>query len=160
MACGLESFKAEVVRRVKIKPERPVRDIESRFVFINADKEDTPLASLLKAEFDKNALSAAITSFDGDAEAVRRDLEESMVDCSALLFVYGKSSPIWVRGQLRLYNKLKARRTDPPRAVALYIGPPSDKPDLGFSVPGEKQLDCRSGIAVEPLRDLIAELTG
>jgi hypothetical protein len=91
---------------------------------------------------------------------VRADLEENIVECDALVLVYGQTTPVWVRGQLRLFNKLKARRAEPPRILALYSGPPAIKPELGFILPGVREIDCRAAVAVEPMRALIEELGG
>jgi CheY-like chemotaxis protein len=158
IATGLESFKAEVLRRAR-RPSVPQhKSSRPALVFINADKEDADIAKILQAEFGRHHFAAVVPTLDGMAEEVRADLEENIIECDALVLVYGHSTPVWVRGQLRLYNKLKARRTEPPRLLALYTGPPPTKPDIGFTFPDVRQIDCRSAVTLDPVRALIEEL--
>jgi len=95
---------------------------------------------------------------EGPSEQVRADLEENIVDCDALVLVYGQTTDIWVRGQLKLYNKLKPKRTSPARIVALYRGPPPAKPEVGFTLPEMREIDCRTAVTLEPVRTLVEEL--
>jgi hypothetical protein len=160
IACGLERFKSEVLARTKTpQPAAPRGERNGSFVFIDASKEDTAIARLLQDEFGKGALSAAIPALEGDSESVRLDLEQNIMECSALLFVYGQSSPIWVRGQLRLYNKLKGKRSEPPRVLALYTGPPEEKPGLGFTLPEIREFDARKAVTLDPVHTIITELS-
>src|SRR5262249_54233792 len=76
----------------------------------------------------------------GQAAQIRTDLEENYVDCDVVFFVYGSTSPSWVRGQMRLFNKVRGRREKPPRAVVVLIGPPFDKPELGIKYPGATEI--------------------
>jgi hypothetical protein len=158
IATGLEAFKAEVLRRAAPAPPKKT-PTKSSLVFIDADRDDTEIARALKEKFSHHKLSVVVPMSDGPAEQVRADLEENIVDCDALVLVYGQTTPIWVRGQLRLYNKLKARRAEPPRLLALCYGPPETKPELGFSMPDVREIDCRTALTFDPLRTIIEELT-
>jgi hypothetical protein len=155
MRVGLESFKAEIVRR-DAKPSGKAPAGEERFIFINADRSDIQLADSLRREFAGSKVSAAIPLLQGSSEDVRLDLEENLVDCDALVMVYGEATPVWVRGQLRLYSKLKHRRKQPMKALAICLGPPDAKPDIGMDFADLKQIDCRSGVAAEALRQFLA----
>ena len=128
-------------------------------MFIDADRDDIEIARALKQEFSLHKLSVVVPTLDGPAEQVRTDLQENIVDCDALVLLYGQPTPIWVRGQLRLYSKLKARRAEPPRVLAVYCGPPETKPELGFSLPEVREIDCRIPLTFDPLRPIIKELT-
>jgi hypothetical protein len=72
--------------------------------------------------------------------------------------VYGQSPPVWVRGQLRLYSKLKHRRRGPLKALAICLGPPDPKPDIGMDLPEIRQIDYRSGVAAEAVRQFLSGL--
>ena len=87
---------------------------------------------------------------------MRLDLEENIVECDALVMVYGETTPVWVRGQLRLYSKLKHRRKQPLKTLAIYLGPPESKPDIGMDLPEVKRIDYREGTPAESLRQLLS----
>jgi hypothetical protein len=159
----LESFKADIIRQIE-KPEpgpgpKPGQaPSPDQYIFIDADASDLPLANELLKEFKSKNFSAAIPVLQGSSEDVRRDLEANIVECQALLMVYGETTPVWVRGQLRLYSKLKHRREEPLRALAIYLGPPDSKPDIGMDLPECRQLDCRHGLTPDMVSQFLAGL--
>jgi hypothetical protein len=159
-AIGLEAFKAEIVRKLtEPEPSTRVRpSSENGFVFINASQPDLALAKLLYEEVERNRYSAVLPYFDGPAEGIRIDLEDTLVDCSALVLVYGSATPIWVRGQLRLFDKLRPRRDRPPKVIAIYAGPPEEKADLGFTMPFVRYIDARQNASVAPIAEIVREL--
>jgi len=166
MRVGLEAFKADIVKRMERKPPPPPPVQASaggaeQFIFINADGSDIHLAEELRKEFKSAGMTfrTAVPALEGSAEDVRLDLEESIVECDALLMVYGQSPPVWVRGQLRLYSKLKHRRKEPLKALAICLAPPDPKPDIGMDMPEIRQIDYRQGIASEAVRQFVAGLT-
>ncbi len=154
---GLEAFKADVVKRIG-RPPPPPPSPEQRFVFINADGSDIKLAEDLRREFTSAQFSAAVPIMEGSSEDVRLDLEDNIVECDALVMVYGETSPVWVRGQLRLYSKLKHRRREPLKTLAIYLGPPGTKPDIGMDLPEIRRIDYRDGAASESVRKILAGL--
>ncbi len=153
MRIGLEAFKADIVKRIGKPPPPPPSG--EQFIFINADGSDIKLAEDLRREFKSANLSAAVPILQGSSEDVRLDLEENIVECDALVMVYGETTPVWVRGQLRLYSKLKHRRRQPLKALAIYLGPPESKPDIGMDLPEIRRLDYRDGTAAESVRQLL-----
>jgi hypothetical protein len=159
MAVGLEAFKAEVVRLAKKPLAPPAKKASSSLVFVNADNNDVDIAKLLESEFIKHQFATTLPTLEGTAEEIRTDLEENLLDCDALVWVYGQTSSIWVRSQYRLFNKLQAKRSHPPRVLALYKGPPPQKPEVGFHLPDVREIDCRAGVELEPVKELIEELS-
>ena len=160
MAIGLEEFKAEVVRRARKPVASPAKNLRSSsLVFLDADKDDVEIAKLLQSEFTKHQFATALPTLAGAADEIRADLEENLLDCDALLLVYGQTSSIWVRSQLRLFNKLQGKRSQPPRVLALYNGPPLEKAEVGFHLPDVREIDCRTGVRLEPLNAIIEELS-
>lgn len=154
MRIGLEAFKADIVKRVG-KPPPPPPPSE-QFIFINAEGSDLKLAEDLRQQFKGANLTAAIPVLQGSSEDVRLDLEENIVECDALVMVYGETTPVWVRGQLRLYSKLKHRRKEPLKTLAIYVGPPESKPDIGMDLPEIRRIDYREGAPADSLRQLLA----
>ncbi len=156
MRIGLEAFKADILKRIEKRPPPPPP--EEQFIFINADGSDTKIAEDLRREFTSAHVSAAVPILQGSSEDVRLDLEENIVECDALVMVYGEATPVWVRGQLRLYSKLKHRRKQPLKALAIYLGPPETKPDIGMDLPEIRRIEYREGMAAESVRQFLTGL--
>jgi hypothetical protein len=161
IAVGLEEFKKEIMRicaQPEAKPEASVLDGHCH-VFINADRSDKELAdTLLKAFEEKKNCSAARPLFEGSAEDIVKDLEENLLNCGALLLLYGRAPPAWVRAQLLRYSKLESRREAPPRLKSIVVGPPEPKAELGWSIGSFGRLDCLDGEVVRRIQDVIAGL--
>jgi len=156
MRIGLEAFKADIIKRAEKRP--PPAPPSEQFIFINADGSDLKIAEDLRREFTSAQVSAAVPILQGSSEDVRLDLEENIVECDALVMVYGEATPVWVRGQLRLYSKLKHRRKQPVKALAIYLGPPESKPDIGMDLPEIKRIEYREGMAAESVKQFLTGL--
>ncbi|MCP4695716.1 MAG: hypothetical protein GY862_02535, partial [Gammaproteobacteria bacterium] len=80
---------------------------------------------------------------DRHAAKIRKDLKRNHMMCNVLLIVYGKSTPDWVREQLRTYLQHDTKRKEKMKAVAVYEDKSEDtKPPLGFSLPELVLLEC------------------
>ena len=86
--------------------------------------------------------------------------EPNLIDCDALVLVYGETSPTWVRAQLRLFRKMTSQRERDLKLLAICAGPPSEKPDLGVSLPGMRIVECCEKGDLSPLSPLVEELGG
>src|SRR5205085_6658338 len=95
MAMGLQEF----MREIKIRLERPApskKEQKGEFLFINAADSDKELAdSLLTLFSDKSDWIVMEPLFSGTAAQILEDLEANLMDCAALLLVYGHSDPPW-----------------------------------------------------------------
>ena len=96
---------------------------------------------------------------EGSPEKVRKDLEENLKDCDGLVLIYGASEPSWVRDQLRQSRKILSQRQRALVALAIYLGPPEQKPELAIALPELMTLDGRAGVNVEALRLFVQRLT-
>lgn len=152
IADTLAGFKAAIVQRMS-KPPPPPKPTSS-FVFINAAADDFDLAKQIQQEFPTSALPR----LDGKSEDVIADLAENMVDCDALIVVNGQTTPFWVRGQLRLYNKLRGKRAAPPRLLELVVEPPENKEDCGMQLAELKRVRVHAPINHDTLQPVIAAL--
>jgi TIR domain-containing protein len=148
LAVGLEEFKAEILRSYAqlAKPApAPVSFDGGCHVFINADSSDKELAdALLKIFDDRKNFTAARPLFEGSAKDILDDLEANLMNCEALVLLYGRAPPAWVRAQLLRYSKLERLREAPPRIKTILLGPPAPKPDLAWSG-GFERMDCQDG---------------
>ena len=114
-------------------------------------------AQLLKAFEGKPDWIAAGPLFEGSAEDITKDLDANLVDCQALLLVYGKAAAPWVRAQLRRYSKMERLRDAPPRVKTILFGPPAPKPEIAVSG-GFTKLDFQNGLTGDIVEQIVAEL--
>ena len=74
------------------------------------------------------------------------------------MLVYGSVTPVWVRGQLRLFEKLRPRRDRPPHLLVVYAGPPEQKPDLGLTIPDVRLIDARKEASLDKVIALVRDM--
>jgi len=155
LAVGLEEFKAEVLRLCtpEVKPEaKPLGDCH---FFINADRSDKELADRLLSLFeDKRSWTAARPLFEGSAKEVTDDLEANLINCGALLLLYGNAPPAWVRAQLLRYSKLERQRQEPLHMKLMLLGPPAPKAEIAWSG-GFEKVDCQHDDVARRVRDIL-----
>ena len=114
-AVDLETFKREIVRSAERADERRPRPEGQPFVFVNIEREDLPIAENLYEILVRHGCAYAIPMQEGKADVIRQDLEANLLDCDGLIVVYGQIPEIWVREQLRRWNKMLHRRERPLR---------------------------------------------
>jgi hypothetical protein len=167
LAMGLQEFMKEIKKTIErnaaaaekaaekaVAP--PSRGIE--FLFINADSSDKELADqLLKAFENKQDWMAATPLFEGSAEDITKDLDANLVECGALMLVYGKADAPWVRAQLRRYSKLERLREAPPRIKTILFAPPGSKPEISVAG-GFTKIDCQNHLTTDDVEQIVAEL--
>ena len=148
LAVGLEEFKGEILRfhaQLSGPAPAPISFDGGCHVFINADSSDKELAdALLKIFDDRKNFTAARPLFEGSAKDILDDLEANLMNCEALVLLYGRAPPAWVRAQLLRYSKLERLREAPPRFKTILLGPPAPKPDLAWAG-GFERMDCQDG---------------
>jgi len=159
-AMSLQAFKAEIVRRMQTPPPPPPKPAASRSastVFINAVQGDIELAAKLEDDFVKEGCTVLLPVLEGPAEEILRDLSENMVDCDALILVYGSAENMWVRSQLKLYNKLKPKRTENDCVVVICNAPPAPKAPIGMRLPEAYEIDFAAVLDSEPVAQLLSK---
>ncbi len=157
LAVGLEEFKAEILRQCTSEQKREVEHFGDCHFFINADRSDKELADQLLTLFDgKKNWTAARPLFEGSAKDVSDDLEANLLNCGALLLLYGNAPPAWVRAQLLRYGKLERMRDEPMRLKTILLGPPTPKAEIAWSGSFQK-VDCQDGDITKRLRGILDE---
>jgi hypothetical protein len=159
LAIGLEEFKGEILRAWAPPQEKAqVQQHGDCHIFINADRSDKELAdTLLKLFEDRKNCTAARPLFEGSAKEIVDDLETNLVNCGALLLLYGSAPPAWVRAQLLRYGKLEKQRDGPLLLKSIVLGPPAPKAELAWSG-GFDRIDCQDGDIVQRVRAILAGL--
>jgi hypothetical protein len=166
LAMGLQEFMKEIKKTIERSAAAAEKAAEkavapskgTEFLFINADSTDKELADqLLKAFEDKKDWMAASPLFEGSAEDITKDLDANLVECGALMLVYGKADAPWVRAQLRRFSKLERLRDAPPRVKTILFAPPAPKPEIAVSG-GFTKIDCQNHLTGEDVEKIVAEL--
>jgi hypothetical protein len=101
---------------------------------------------------------AAGPLFEGSADEITKDLDANLVDCGALVLVYGNAAAPWVRAQLRRYSKLERLREEPMRVKTILFAPPAPKGDIGMSG-GFIKIDCQNKLAGDDVQRIVTELS-
>ena len=163
-AVSFEEFKRTAVEDALPKPPDPPRSSTTTpgstqaLVFVHAEADDRPLAEDVSRVLDKHRYGYILPLERGKPTEIRRDLERNLRECDALILVYGRISPTWVREQLLQCRKVSARRKSPFRALAIYEGPPGPKAAIGFKLPDMHILDCSKGLNEGELRNFFKAL--
>ncbi len=151
---SLEGFKAAVERQAN-KPAPTARPAaSSASVFIDASLEDLELARRIQGEITQ---PSGLPVLSGPPEAVRADLEENMLECDVLVLVNGQNAPFWVRGQLRLYNKLRGKRAAPPKVLEVIVDPPENK-EHGMRLEELQRIRVPGQVSRETLKPVLEAL--
>ncbi len=150
----LEDFKSAIHKKLEPPeeaetPPEPAggdEDDSLRRIYLICDQRD--LDSEATAPLEDHLYDAGLEGitpvFEGDEAQVRKDHEENLVECDAILFFYGAGNELWLRRKLREMQKSAAYgRTRPLLAKAIYVAAPE--------TPKKKRLRTREA-AVIPLQ--------
>ncbi|MDW9589845.1 TIR domain-containing protein [Sinorhizobium meliloti] len=158
LAIGIEQFKAEIVRIITT-PVTKMSIPRKAFVFVDSDRSDMQVARDLALKIESRQRPAFLPLFDGSPEEILRDLQDTIIDCSALVIVYGHAQPPFVRAQIRLSEKLMPQRGDKPlKLLAVYSRPPAAKDKLGVLSQDIIWMDAQPENDSEIVEDLIRRL--
>jgi TIR domain len=157
--CGFAEFERAVVDSANRKPSVSKPPSAHVTVFVNADRDDLSVAKELSELLAKQGIECFWPLLEGSPEKVRLDLEDNLTTCDGLVLIYGAAEPSWVRNQLRQGRKILSQREHDLAALAIYLGPPPQKPELAFAMPEIITLDGRVGLNPESLRPFVERLT-
>jgi hypothetical protein len=164
-ACGIEEFKgavvAEAMRTPKPRPTAPA-GAANVMVFVNSDSSDRELALEVCHILGEEGYGYAMPLLEETSKPaeVREDLELNLATCNGLIVVYGNTPVTWVRRQLAQGRKILSQRDHPLDALALMVGPPAEKQEVGYQLPNMRSVDCRLGLKRELVTTFAAALRG
>jgi hypothetical protein len=137
-AMPFEDFKHKIVRTVMVEPAKAERARPS-FVFINCDAVDTDQADDIGNHLGSNVdWERPPYEENPKAAALQDNIENNVIDCDGLFIVHGKTRTGWVRDQIQLYRKLRARRAQEPRILAVVQTGHDPQELKGFGLAGLK----------------------
>jgi hypothetical protein len=129
-AMPFEDFKRNIIEAT-VRHE-PAKSEKSHFLFVNAAPVDMAQAQAIVRNLDESLeWEMPVYEPDAKAEAIQNEIEPQLVDCDALVVVYGKAGVKWVVSQLQQYRKLAPRRKKDPQLLAVV----SETKDLALSIP-------------------------
>lgn len=159
----LEDFKKAILKALQPAAPAPVARTNVQ-VFVARDQADRPLAEEICTMLERcNAgWSRSLLDEQGqDPQVYRQDMEERIKECDAIIVVYGRATPLWVRRQLGLLGKKLAEFNKRPAALAVFDGPPEPKPSVEAKpVPYMNVVNCRNGICEDEIRKFLEEARG
>jgi hypothetical protein len=143
----IEDFKQAIRRRLtEIRSPALPHPHTNAFIFVDMDSSDRLLAESLCDILDRYGAGYMLPLDTEDPGDYRRDLEDNLSQCDALMVIYGATTANWVRSHLRECHKALISRAQPPRGLALLQGPPGPKDRLPVRLPNMKVLDCQNGV--------------
>lgn len=155
---GLEDFKQEIRRRLSEKPAATPANKTTAFVFVDMESADRPLAEKVCKALESCGAEYALPIQSDDPAENRRDLEENLAACDALIVIYGATTVTWVRRHLLESRKALSHRERPLKALGVFEGPPERKEQLGMKFQNMRILNCRSGRCEEEVRRFLDSL--
>lgn len=159
-AVRLEELKAQVGSWFERKDPVAPTGGHDALVFLNAADEDQSLVQNISAVLDDLGTGYVLPLRSDEPVENRHAFEEYVKCCDALLIVYGCVNIKWVSDQLLAIRKLLWQRTAPLAVMAIFDGPPEQKPALNLKLPGMRVLACRENPQFEALRLLLTPLHG
>ena len=136
-ADNLEHFKNYVLQQLQAlnTPKSKKTSEDGRLLFINTETIDKHFAEQIGEIAKAQGLYLSYPLQEGDPEEIRADLTENLLDCDAVLMLYGKSPVRWVRSQLRQAIKIARKRQPQLPFWVLCETPPMPKDDLAMPLP-------------------------
>ena len=124
----LEDFKTVVQLRLDTgsrTPAQAVTETASKLVYVICDARDRENVRPIEQLLYDQRLNVIASMFEGDEASVRRDHEENLLVCDAVLIYYGAGGELWFRRKLRDLQKIAGYgRAKPLLARAVFLAPP------------------------------------
>jgi len=136
MATSLEEFKQYLIQRLEKIEEQKQREAE-----INNVPKDQALADEIGDILLEKGLASALPRLGELTPAEKRkDIENNLQDCDAVIMLYDNTLDEWARAQLRLC--IRSRREQSLKIIAVFNKSPTEKPPLGMKLPNLRFFDC------------------
>ena len=163
-----EEFKAAVNRRL-VEPEEekeepaevPGTDGDNPLVriYLVADRRDEGSPSALADYLYEQGFEVILPVFEGEEAQIRKDHEENLSVCDAVLFYYGEGNELWLRQKLREVQKSAAFGRKKPIVIkAIYVAPPDSPSKAKFRTREAMVIDQRAPFDPAVLSEFISQL--
>ena len=161
---SLETFQAEILNKLlppksspgSLPPEACNIDI---LLFLDANtRHDHALVKSICEMLDQLGVGYMLPLQSDNPAENREAFEQYVLDCNALVVVYGEVSVKWVSDQLLAIRKICWKRQEP-LTFAIFDGPPEQKPFVNIKLPNMRVLQCRNKVDEEQLVKFVASLS-
>jgi hypothetical protein len=171
-----EEFKAAMNRRLVRKEEKkeeeekvkealdesgPGADADDNLVriYLISDRRDEQAPAELSDYLYDQGFEVILPVFEGDEAQIRKDHEENLSTCDAVLFYYGEGNELWLRQKLREVQKSAAFGRKKPIVIkAIYVGPPDSPSKAKFRTREAMVIDQRAPFDPAALTGFISQL--
>ena len=93
-------------------------------IYLISDRRDEGAPAALGDYLYDQGFEVILPVFEGDEAQIRKDHEENLSMCDAVLFYYGEGNELWLRQKLREVQKSAAFGRKKPIVIkAIYVAP-------------------------------------
>jgi hypothetical protein len=129
-----------------------------RIYVISDRRDDTAPAALADYLYEKG-FEVILPVFEGEESQIRKDHEENLSVCDAVLFYYGEGNELWLRQKLREVQKSAAfGRKKPILIKAIYVAPPDNPSKAKFRTREAMVIDQRAPFDPAALSEFLSQL--
>lgn len=170
-----EEFKAAMNRRLR-KEEKKEEKEEARDasvdaagvgpednlrrIYIISDRRDEHAPTELGDYLYAQGFEVILPVFEGEEAQIRKDHEENLSMCDAVLFYYGEGNELWLRQKLREVQKSAAFGRKKPIVIkAIYVAPPDSPSKAKFRTREAMVIDQRAPFDPAALTSFISQLS-
>src|SRR5215204_4957502 len=167
-----EEFKLAVNRRLREqeKPKEPEPEAPSGNagteagdglvrIYLISDRRDENAPTQLADYLYEKGFEVILPVFEGDEAQIRKDHEENLSVCDAVLFYYGEGNELWLRQKLREVQKSAAFGRKKPIVIkAIYVAPPDNPTKAKFRTREAMVIDQRAPFDPAVLSGFISQL--
>ena len=125
----LEDLKTEILKLLAPEPEPPPAPTDSgddlRHIYMICDQRDVEAVREIDDYLYDQGFEVIKPVFEGDVKTVRKDHEDTLRSCDAVLLYYGAANELWLRAKLREISKIAGQgRSKDFLARLVYVGAP------------------------------------
>jgi hypothetical protein len=128
-------------------------------IYLISDRRDEAAPAQLSDYLYDQGFEVILPVFEGDEAQIRKDHEENLSTCDAVLFYYGEGNELWLRQKLREVQKSAAFGRKKPIVIkAIYVGPPDNPTKARFRTREAMVIDQRAPFDPAVLTGFISQL--
>ena len=167
-----EEFKAAMNRRLRKEEKKEEKDAATdapagidlednlRRIYIISDRRDEHAPTELGDYLYAQGFEVILPVFEGEEAQIRKDHEENLSLCDAVLFYYGEGNELWLRQKLREVQKSAAFGRKKPIVIkAIYVAPPDSPSKAKFRTREAMVIDQRAPFDPAVLTSFISQLS-
>ena len=143
------------------EPSAPADGGESKLVriYVISDRRDETAPAELADYLYDQGFEVILPVFEGEEAQIRKDHEENLSVCDAVLFYYGEGNELWLRQKLREVQKSAAFGRKKPIVIkAIYVAPPDNPSKAKFRTREAMVIDQRAPFDPAVLTSFISQL--